>query len=217
MRVAQFSKANYGAVAVFMLAMVTLSFPFLYEGSFKDMIKALIGFEEFSLLVFLPVGLLLNLIVELKITEDGRLICTDADFNWRKTIRINNILEVVAIPGLKVFNIKIEDLRVVYKDDRGRLKELVINPMTFNLKDIAGILKELTLINPNIKLDDCCKSLTNGEYFKEEQEQLQKRREKIKREFNLRRLSKVAGITVLLGIGLIILLVLYILYFSGSN
>ncbi len=110
-----------------------------------------------------------------------------------------------------------ESLSVTSRDYHNRLKNSEIDLNRFKAEDIAEILKELNAVNPNIRFDDYCESLVNGEYFKKKQELLQERREKIKREFNLRRLSRVVGITVVVGIGLIILLVLYILYFSGSN
>ncbi len=78
---------------------------------------------------------------------------------------------------------------------------------------------DLKKLNPQVKFDNKLEELikSGGEYFKEEKKRLQEKREEVKRGFNLRRLSRVAGFTVLMGIGLIILFVLYILYFSGSN
>ncbi len=217
MSVAQFNKTSYVVMVVFMLLGVTIFFPFIYEGSLKDMVIALAKVEGIGMLLFLFGGLLSLSIIKLEVSEDERLIYTDLDFNWRKTAKIENVLEIYRTPRLKPFDTIFEGLTVVYKDSQDQIKSIEINLNLFKSEDIVGILKELTAINPNIRFDDYCESLVSGKYFKKEREQLQKRREKIKREFNLRRLSRVAGITMLVGIGLIILFVVYILYFSGSN
>ncbi len=101
----------------------------------------------------------------------------------------------------------------------GKDKYVKIKDAQFDPQTIIQVATDLKKLNPQVKFDNKLEELikSGGEYFKEEKKRLQEKREEVKRGFNLRRLSRVAGFTVLMGIGLIILFVLYILYFSGSN
>ncbi len=217
MKEARLNKKFYIVTVAFIMAISAISFPFLYSGPSQRMLLNLTKAETFAIVVFGSFGLILYFITKLEITDKKELIITQIPKIWENKILITAILKIYRTPRLKPFDTMYESLSVAYKNNNDQIKNNEIDLNRFKPEDIAEILKELIAVNPTIRFDDYCESLINGEYFKKEQEQLQKRREKIKREFNLRRLSRVAGTTVLLGIGLIILLVLYILYFSGSN
>ncbi len=112
-------------------------------------------------------------------------------------------------------------MRVWYDDPEkpGKDKYVKVKDAQFELQTIIQVALELKRLNPQVKFDNKLEGLikSSGEYFKEKQERLQEKREEVKKGFDLRRLSRVVGFTMLMGIGLIILFVLYILYFSGSN
>lgn len=182
----------------------------------RNYVEAMGGFViMFSVLLFM----LKSSYIEIDEAKRTIMYC-----NWpikSEVVPVDKIIQI-GYPEQNYIVHSLNSFIYIWYDDPekpGKDKYVKVKDAQFELQTIIQVALELKRLNPQVKFDNKLEGLikSSGEYFKEKQERLQEKREEVKKGFDLRRLSRVVGFTMLMGIGLIILFVLYILYFSGSN
>lgn len=145
-----------------------------------------------------------------KIKIDKKILFYNSGLSLEKRIDIDKIINIYRTPKLKPFDKILEGLSIVYQK-ADQQKRLEINLNLFKPDDIGEMIREFLRINPAIKIDEYSESLIRGEYQIKEQANLIAYKQKLKSDWNPKRLLKTASITLVIGVILIAMFLIYVI------